>query len=151
MTTVLTAGVVLATFLGGCSTDTGADENGRSGGAEPADLTTCKDDAEAADAPFGDAFPADWPFPAETVVHHVEDRGADGTIVSGVSTSSFTEILAFLNQDVVSAGFRIEGGETEEHDAEAEWRGNGFHGRWTIRESATCPGETVIQVLSAAD
>ena len=44
-----------------------------------------------------------------------------------------------------------EKGETEAHDAEAEWKGNGFHGRWAIRESAKCSGETVIQVLSAAD
>ena len=54
-----------------------------------------------------------------------------------------------MNHDVVAAGFHIEKGETEEHDAEAEWEGNGFHGRWAIRESAQCSGETVIQVLSA--
>jgi hypothetical protein len=54
-----------------------------------------------------------------------------------------------MNQDVASAGFEIEQGETEKHDAEAEWKGNAFHGRWAIRESAKCSGETVIQVLSA--
>ncbi|QWZ10068.1 hypothetical protein KRR39_10220 [Nocardioides panacis] len=85
------------------------------------------------------------------MVYKAEDRGAGGTIVSGVSSSSFKDILDFLNHDVVDAGFAIEKGETEDHDAEAEWQGNGFRGRWSIRESATCSGETVIQVLSTTE
>ncbi len=83
------------------------------------------------------------------MVFNAEDRGADGTIVTAVSSLEFTKILRFMNHDVVAAGFHIEEGETEEHDAEAEWEGNDFHGRWAIRESAQCSGETVIQVLSA--
>ncbi|GAB7003061.1 hypothetical protein JCM18899A_05320 [Nocardioides sp. AN3] len=47
-----------------------------------------------------------------------------------------------------SAGFAITGGETEESDAEANWTGNGFTGRWATKRSATCPGETVLQLLS---
>ena len=51
-------------------------------------------------------------------------------------------------EDVVGAGVTTEDGETEERDAEAEWKGDGFRGRWAIRASVTCSGETVIQVLS---
>ena len=91
--------------------------------------------------------PQDWPFPARTVVFNAEDRGADGTIVTAISSTPFKRrSCAFMNHDVVGAGFKIEKGETEDHDAEAEWEGNGFRGRWAIRESAQCPGETVIQV-----
>jgi hypothetical protein len=36
----------------------------------------------------------------------------------------------------------------EEHDAEANWKSGEQTGRWVIRESAQCPGETVIQVLA---
>ena len=46
------------------------------------------------------------------------------------------------------SGFRVTSGETEEDDAEADWTGHGFVGRWAIKKSATCPGETVIQLLS---
>ena len=74
----------------------------------------------------------------------------DGTIVTGVTATRFPSVLAFMNHQVAGAGFEVEKGETEEHDAEAEWRGNGFRGRWSIRESATCPGETVVQVLSTS-
>lgn len=118
---------------------------------QAADVSTCGADAKAAPTPYGDGFPDDWPFPPETTVHHAEDRGGDGTIVTGISSADFKSILDFMNHDVVDAGFAIEKGETEEHDAEAEWKGNSFHGRWAIRESAQCPGETVIQVLSAED
>jgi len=50
----------------------------------------------------------------------------------------------------VDAGFRVTNGETEEHDAEANWTSGDQEGRWAIRESADCPGETVIQVFAAA-
>lgn len=116
---------------------------------QAADVTTCSADATAAPTPYGGGFPSDWPFPPETTVYHAEDRGGDGTIVTGISAADFRTILGFMNHQVVDAGFAIEQGETEEHDAEAEWRGNGFRGRWAIKESADCPGETVIQVLSA--
>lgn len=143
---------LMTTSLAACGGESEAEKKKEKNGAgAAADLSTCQDDAEAAATPYGDAFPADWAFPPDTVVYDTEDRGADGTIVSGVSSSSFQQILDFLNHDVVGAGFTIEKGETEEHDAEAEWKGNGFHGRWAIRESAKCSGETVIQVLSAAD
>jgi hypothetical protein len=115
---------------------------------QAADQTTCRADAESAPTPYGDAFPSSWPFPPQTTVFHTEDRGADGTIVTAVSSAPFEDVLAFLNGPVADAGFEVEKGETEEHDAEAEWAGEGFHGRWAIRESSQCPGETVIQVLS---
>ena len=114
-----------------------------------ADQSTCSADAKGVATPYGGQFPDAWPFPPGTTVYNVEDRGNQGTIVTAISTTPFTSILAFLNHDVVAAGFAIESGETEAHDAEAEWKGNAHRGRWAIRESAACPGETVIQVLAA--
>jgi hypothetical protein len=113
------------------------------------DRNTCAVDATAVPTPYGGHFPEDWPFPAGTTVYDVEDRGDHGTIVTAISTAPFKTILDFLNHDVVGRGFRVESGETEEHDAEAEWEGNGHRGRWAIREAGKCPGETVIQVLAA--
>lgn len=129
--------------------EAGHEKSGEAGLEKAADRTTCAADAKAAPTPYGGQFPDGWPFPPGTTVYDVEDRGAQGTILTAVSTTSFQEILAFLNHDVVAQGFRVESGETEAHDAEAEWTGNGHRGRWAIRESATCPGETVIQVLAA--
>ncbi|HET7385812.1 MAG TPA: hypothetical protein VFJ19_04020 [Nocardioidaceae bacterium] len=114
-----------------------------------ADQSTCRADAKPAPTPYGADFPDSWPFPAKTTVFHAEDRSGTGTIVTAVSDTRFKQILGFLNREVQGAGFKVTSGETEEHDAEANWTGNGFTGRWAIRESANCPGETVIQVLAA--
>jgi hypothetical protein len=141
--------VAVAACLAGC--ESAADRQAEHDLEQAADVTVCRADAEAAATPYGDGFPDDWPFPPQTTVHHAEDRGDDGTIVTGISATPFEDVLAFMNGAVADAGFEVEEGETEEHDAEAEWDGNGFRGRWAIRASATCPGETVIQVLSAAD
>jgi hypothetical protein len=151
----LAVATVLATTVTGCGGDAqaGKEKEKKPGESysKAADLTTCKADAQDAAKPYPKGFPADWPFPPETVVFNAQDQGAAGTVVSAISSSDFRSILDFMNKDVVGAGFTIEKGETEEHDAEAEWEGNGFRGRWAIRESAKCPGETVVQVLSAAE
>jgi hypothetical protein len=144
-------GVIVAAALAGSVSACESAEDRRAEHAmeQAADVSTCRADATAAEAPYGDGFPADWPFPPETTVYHAEDRGSDGTIVTGVSSATFQRVLDFMNHEVVDAGFGVEKGETEEHDAEAEWKGNGFRGRWAIKESADCPGETIVQVLSA--
>jgi hypothetical protein len=138
-----------AGLLSAC--ESGADKAAEHDLEQAADVAVCAAAATPAPTPYGQDFPRGWPFPPRTIVHHAEDRGADGTIVTGISSAPFRTVLAFMNTDVVDAGFTIEEGETEEHDAEAEWEGNGFRGRWAIRESAACPGETVIQVLATSD
>jgi len=138
--------------LAACGGDPKADDEkaGEHNLAKAADRSTCSAQAKAVATPYGGQFPAGWPFLPGTTVYDVEDRGDQGTIVTAISTAPFKKILDFLNHDVVGQGFRVESGETEAHDAEAEWEGNGHRGRWAIRESGQCPGETVIQVLAAA-
>jgi hypothetical protein len=148
-TTALVAAVLaLASGCGGASEAEKARETDFD---KVADLSTCVADAAPAATPYPDGFPGDWQFPAHTVVFNAEDRDNDGTIISAITATTFPDVLAFLNGPVSDSGYPVTNGETEDHDAEANWAGNGFHGRWAIRESATCPGETVIQVLSAKD
>ena len=143
--------------LAGCSGDSEAEsssEQAREQAAEhelegAADRSVCRADADPVDKPYGEGFPEAWAFPAETTVYDVEDRGETGVIVTGISSAPFQDILDFLNHDAVDAGFEITEGETEEHDAEANWESDDRSGRWAIRESADCPGETVIQVFAA--
>ena len=144
---LLTVGAALVS----CGDDPGEDEPTAGEGAEmsgAADETTCRADARAVDEPYAGSFPAAWVFPPDTTVYHVEEQGSTGTIVTAVSEAPFDDILDFLNQEEVDAGFTITDGETEEDDAEANWTSEDHRGRWTIRKSADCPGETVIQVLA---
>jgi len=137
---------VVVLGLTGCESEEEREAEKELGSA--ADLTTCLADATAAPTPYPEGFPADWPFPPDTTVFATEDRGGDGIVVSAVTGSPLDEVLDFLNGDVVDAGYQVTSGETEEHDAEANWSGSGHHGRWAIRESAACPGEVTLQVLS---
>jgi hypothetical protein len=124
------------------------EEERESGPGLAADRGTCRADATAIEQPYGEGFPEDWTFPPRTTAFSYEDAGEAGVVVTAVSSAPFERVLAYLNEDAVDAGFEITDGETEEHDAEASWTAGRYDGRWTIRESGTCPGETVIQVLA---
>ncbi|GAA1952062.1 hypothetical protein GCM10009798_09140 [Nocardioides panacihumi] len=137
----------LATVAAACgSGDADAGDHQTRDAHAAADSSTCVADATAVTS-TPPAYPADFPLPKDTVVFNIEDRGADGVIATGVTTTRFDDVLTAMN-DSQQAGFKVTSGETEEDDAEANWTGNGFTGRWAIKKSATCPGETVVQLLS---
>jgi hypothetical protein len=137
------ATLMLATGCGGHASE--KDGQHELGGA--ADTKTCVADAHAVTS-YPAGFPKGFVFPDKTVVFHAEDRGPDGVVVTGVTSLPFKQVLASLNGPTQRAGYKVTRGETEEHDAEANWSGHGYRGRWAIRTSGSCPGETVVQVLS---
>ena len=144
----LVAVLLLApTACGGGESDAADTHESEEGGfSAAADTDTCVADATASTAtPAG--FASGFPLPKGTVVYNVEDRGEDGVIATGVTALPFGDVLDAMNASE-DAGFHITNGETEENDAEANWSGNGYVGRWAIKKSATCAGETVIQLLS---
>ncbi len=147
--TACAAAVLL--LASGCGSASGKASGGPSSNgdlAKAADGTTCVADAKRVTSlPSG--FPASFPIPKGAVVYHAEDRGKDGVIVSAITSAPIKDVLAALNGPAQKAGFKVTSGETEKHDAEANWSGNGFRGRWAIKESATCKGEVSIQVLAA--
>ena len=149
-TTVLAAvSLVGALALAGCGSDTKSESEKEHEALPKSATETCLADAKQV-ASLPDGFPSDFPFPSKTIVYDAEDRGGDGVIATGVTDLPFKQVLAALNGPAQDAGFKVEDGETEEHDAEADWKGNGFEGRWAIRESGTCTGETVVQVVARA-
>jgi len=140
------ASVLLLGTQSGCESP--ADKAAEHSLAQAADVTTCRAQAKPVSAPYASGFPPTWTFPPRTTVYHAEDSGQEGTIVTAITSTPFKGVLGYLNHDAVHAGFAITEGETEAHDAEANWTGHGFRGRWAIRESSQCPGETVVQVLA---
>lgn len=142
---VLSAVLVLATS--GCGAK-GTAEKDKGDFEQAADRNTCVADAtKVSHLPSG--FPQDFPFPPKTVVYSAQDRGKEGVVATGVTSLPFKQVLAALNGPAQDAGYKVTNGETEKHDAEANWAGNSYRGRWAIRESGTCDGETVVQVLAA--
>jgi hypothetical protein len=145
----LVAGPLVAALLlltTGCGERDGAGDPDADQFSAAADTSTCVKDASAVTS-TPDGFAKDFPLPAGTVVYNVEDRGAEGVIATGVTATPFDQVLAAMNA-AKKQGFTVTSGETEDDDAEANWTGHGFTGRWAIKKSATCPGETVVQLLA---
>jgi hypothetical protein len=153
----LRAGIAAASvllLLGGCGSEgkSEAEKDREEGFEKAADASTCLADAKPADLDaVAEGYPTDFPLPDGTVAFNAEDRGEDGVIVTAVTDASLKDVLATLNGPAQDAGYKVTSGETEKHDAEANWEGNGYRGRWAIKESAKCDGEVVIQVLSKKD
>ncbi len=154
LTLVLSLGPLL---LAGCGSGSGGADSGaakakeameKAGLEKAADTSTCIADAKPFSGTLPANFPRAFPLPDGTVLYNVEDRGTDGVIGTGVVKAGLKDVLGMLNGKAQDDGFAVSNGETEDHDAEANWAGNGFRGRWAIRDSATCNGEVVIQLLS---
>ena len=143
---VVAGGLLLVPTACGGGDDSEAGDPDADAFSAAADTSTCLADAQQV-ASYPGGFPTKYPLPKGTVVFNVQDRGADGVVATGVTDSPFDQVLRDMNA-ASKAGVSRTSGETEEDDAEANWTGNGFTGRWAIRKSATCPGETVVQLLS---
>lgn len=130
------------------SSPSAAEKDAGEKSGEAADTTTCVKNARAYSGTKPAGFARDFPLPQGAVLTGVQDRGADGVVATALVRASLRTVLAHLNGPAQAQGFKVTEGETEEHDAEANWAGNGYRGRWAIRDSASCPGEVVLQLLS---
>lgn len=115
--------------------------------ASGAPTPVCVDQAKEASVPA--AFPTQFPLPEGSKVYASQERSGGRTIVYAVVDRDVKAVLKQLQTDVPAAGFKLTEGEVEERDAESNWTGNGYTGRWAIREVAGCPDQTSVTVLSA--
>ncbi len=95
------------------------------------------------------AFPERFPLPDGAVVYGAERRSGGRTIVYAVVDRDVKAVLKQLQDGMKGAGFTLTEGEVEERDAESNWTGNGYTGRWAIREVAGCAEQTSVTVLAA--
>jgi hypothetical protein len=116
--------------------------------ASGAPAPVCVDEAPS-DEQVPDGFPADFPMPDGSVVYASEERSGGRTIVYAVVDADVKAVLEQLQKGLPGAGYELTEGEVEERDAESNWTGKGYTGRWAIREVAGCPEQTSVTVLSA--
>jgi hypothetical protein len=138
----------LAAVLTGCSgsSHTSAKATVAAKASAEANTTVCSSAAKSVALPSG--LPASFPMPPGTVVTSADDRGDAGFVVSGVTPTAFTDVLAALQNDLPAKGFTLKDGETEPHDAESDWTSAGYDGRWAIREIPQCQGDTAVSVVA---
>jgi hypothetical protein len=143
--------LVTAAALAGCGSGE-SDEDKKSEKqlrASGAPTPVCVDQAKDTAVPA--AFPSQFPLPEGAKVYATQKRSGGRTIVYAVVDRDVKAVLKQLQSEVPAAGFKPSEGEVEERDAESNWKGNGYTGRWAIREVADCTGQTSVTVLSAKD
>ena len=118
------------------------------GGAAAATLPACADAGASAALP--DAFPADLKLPPGTVVREARDDGA--TInVEALVPGEIRDGAAFLLDELPQAGYVLGEGDSEEHEAESHFSGNGFDGFFKLSTIGDCDGaNTLALVLTRA-
>ncbi len=154
---VLAATALVATaLLSGCGGSSGDGDSSAGKKAEKqlansgAPTPVCVDQVKAAGTRgVPAAFPTSFPMPEGAVVYATQQRSEGRTIVYAVVDSDVKTVLHGLQTALPKAGFTPKEGEVEEHDAESNWTGNGYTGRWAIREVAGCTEQTSVTVLSA--
>ena len=146
--------VALAAVLTGWGESGGESDVDVGAGVEPGEgaeqqgtpqTVDCPADATAVDLPAD--FPA--PLPDGTVVVAVEMRDQDRTVITGVVPRAQKDVLAELQDAYAAADIELTEGETEERDAESNFVGDGFVGRWGIQALSDCdPAATRIDVVT---
>lgn len=140
------AAVALTGCVGTPAKGTAQPGAGRPSAPRPAP-TACAAQATAAPLPAG--FPKDFPLPPGAVVTGSEKRSGSLLIVTATSPQDFRTVLAFFNAALPKAGLKPSGGEVEEDDAESNFAGPAYRGRWTLRALPQCGGNTLVTVLVA--
>lgn len=95
-------------------------------------------------------FPARFPLPPGVVITRHEWRTQNRLIIYTVVPYDWQTTLTYLNKAVPGAGFELSGGEMEIGlEAESDYAGNGYRGRWVLHAIAGCPDVSTLTVLSA--
>lgn len=117
----------------------GGGDSGEAGGELPA----CAAGGNPIQRPNG--LPESFPLPEGTVLDSTRTESG-ATVVEGYVPGDLDGVREFMNDKLPDAGYELEGGETEEHDAETEFRGNGVEGRLKLRDITDCDGAVTFAV-----
>jgi hypothetical protein len=99
--------------------------------------------------PVPASFPADFPLPENSTITGGEQRSGDQTVVTAVVRQDFKTLLAYMQTRLPAAGLIPSEGEVEEHDAESNFTGPNYRGRWQLRVIPDCPDQTQLTILTA--
>jgi hypothetical protein len=135
----------LATLgLAGCGGD------GEQAAVEPTATTlpACAPDAKRVGLPG--AFPTGFPIPRGALIRKGEDDGK--TInVEALVPGEIREVADTLLEQIPQAGFELGEGDSEEHEAESYFTGQGFAGFFKLNTVGGCDGaNTLALVLTRA-
>ena len=90
-------------------------------------------------------------LPDGAVITTVEQRDGGRTVITATAPTPFTELLDRVRAGYTAHGLTQLNGEAENGDAESDFTGQGYKGRWGLRQVNGCPTNTTISVVVAKD
>lgn len=132
---------LVALSVGGCGED--ASESSASGPT----ITTLPDCAPAAaTVALPDRFPEMFPLPTGTVVRDARDDGKTMN-VEALVPGDIRDAARSLLDGLPAAGYELGEGDSEEHEAESHFNGNGFDGFFKLNTVGDCDGANTLALV----
>ncbi|MFL5980105.1 MAG: hypothetical protein ACJ74D_04835 [Gaiellaceae bacterium] len=130
-----------ALVLAGCGDDA-ADSSGS--GDVVTSLPSCAPSAMPAALP--ERFPMDFPLPRGSVVREARDDGKTMNLEALVP-GAIRDVTDRLLDELPGAGYELGEGDSEEHEAESHFSGNGFDGFFKLNTIGGCDGANTLAVV----
>jgi hypothetical protein len=130
-----------ALVLPACGND--ASDSPASGRAVTA-LPACAPSATPVALP--DRFPMGFPLPQGSVVRDARDDGRTMNVEAFVP-GAIRDVADRLLDELPGAGYKLGEGDSEEHEAESHFSGNGFDGFFKLNTVGGCDGANTLAVV----
>jgi hypothetical protein len=128
--------LVAAFLLGGCG---GGGSEGTAGGTLP----SCANAGSPVKLP---SSLASFPLPEGGVIDRTRKDVAGNTVYGGYVAGDVEGTRDWYEEHLPKAGYEVREGDSEEHEAEAEFEGHGVEARYKVRDVASCDGALSLEV-----
>jgi hypothetical protein len=130
-----------ALLLAGCGND---ESDGSASGRVVTTLPACAPSVTAVALP--DRFPTGFPLPRGSVVREARDDGKTMN-VEALVPGAIRDVADRLLDEFPGAGYELGEGDSEEHEAESHFSGNGFDGFFKLNTVGGCDGANTLAVV----
>jgi hypothetical protein len=131
--------VVLA--FSACGGSGGSESKGTVGGALP----SCTNAGSAVELP--DEL-SKLPLPAGSVIDHTRKDAAGNAIYGGYVAGDVKGAKDYFERELPKAGYDVGEGDSEDHEAEMEFDGNGAEAHLKVHDIDGCPGALTLEVAT---
>jgi hypothetical protein len=133
--------LLVALSLAGCGSDSDTDS-----AARPAVTTLPECAPEATEVALPKAFPHTFPLPDGSLVRDARDDGKTMN-VEALVPGDIRAVAESLLDQLPQAGYDLGEGDSEEHEAESHFNGNGFEGFFKLNTVGGCDGANTLAVV----
>ena len=89
---------------------------------------------------------ASFPLPDGGVIDRTRKDVAGNTVYGGLVPGDVEATRDWYEENLPKSGYEVKEGDSEEHEAEAEFEGHGVEARYKIRDVADCDGALGLEV-----